>query len=570
MEGGGAYTNNKKRDETMKKKTILCVDDEKSVLESIKGQLWVEFAPDYNIEIAQSGEEALEVFMENLDEGYEIPIVISDQLMPNMKGDELLIQIHKLSPNTRKVLLTGHAGGKAVGNALNKANLYRYISKPWDKQDLILTVSEAIKSYDQQKTLQTIIEIGQHISSILDVKELLNTIIADTVKVTEAQRGFLFLYNKVNDELETKAKLNISNKELPDISMNIIKNVFKNDIEFLIVDDNSLANSNVRYKELINAGIKSILCVPLKHHNRLLGVCYLDNSLTGTYFTNNNLKFLKTFASQSAIAIENANIYKNLEKLVAERTVQLENKTKLLSEAYKELEAFSHRVSHDLKNPINAINSCRRLILSHDGDKLGSDSMRYMDYMKSSITRVFTIIESLLSLSKAQSNELEIKKVNLSEIVRHIADELKLSATDNNARFIIQEDVYVYADQKLISIALNNIIGNAWKYSGQDSYRLIEFGQTDTLRGQYPTDLKKHNKPHVIYFVKDNGIGFDMKWHDRIFRAFQRIENGNKFEGSGIGLATVVRIIERHNGYIWAESKPDKGSVFYFTIDMDD
>jgi signal transduction histidine kinase/FixJ family two-component response regulator len=553
----------------MNKKTILCVDDEKPVLDSLKDQLRKEFATDYNIEMAQSGDEAIEVFNELLDEGQDIPVVISDHLMPGMKGDELLIRLHELSPRTKKIMLTGHAGGKAIGNALNKANLYRYIAKPWDTEDLIITITEAIKSYNQQKALNTIIGIGQHITSILDIKELLRTIIVDAVRVTEAQRGYLFLLNKESKELEVKADLDTSDKELPNISMIIINKVFNTGKDYLIVDDNSLNDDNISYKELINSGIKSILCVPLRHHNRLLGVCYLDNSLTGTYFTSNNLEFLKTFASQAAIAIDNANVYENMENIITERTQQLENKTRELSKAYKELEAFSHRVSHDLKNPVNAINSCRRLILSKDEKSLSPDSIRYFDYMKDSIDHVFRIIESLLSLSKAQSNHMDIVKVNLSIIVKNIVKELQLSNTERKAQFIIQDDVYTMADENLISIALNNIISNAWKYSSELDKTVIEFGQTDELKGKVPSQIKK-DKPKTVYFVKDNGIGFDMKWHDQIFRAFQRIEIGKHYDGSGIGLATVVRIIERHDGYIWADSEPGKGSTFYFTLNKSD
>ena len=137
----------------MSKPTIVCVDDERIVLIGLETQLYHQFGRDYDIELAESGEEALEIFAELQEEGIEIPLVISDQIMPRMKGDELLIKIHAQYPKTLKILLTGQASAEAVGNAVNAANLYRYITKPWDSADLCLTVTEALRSYAQDKQL---------------------------------------------------------------------------------------------------------------------------------------------------------------------------------------------------------------------------------------------------------------------------------------------------------------------------------------------------------------------------------------------------------------------------------
>lgn len=137
----------------MNKQVIICVDDEIIVLDALREQLHNEFREDLLIEIAESGEEALEIFDEFTEEGYDIPLVIADFIMPQMKGDDLLALVHEKNPETRKVMLTGQATIEGVSNAVNKANLYRYISKPWDKSDLVLTIKEAIKSYNQSNTI---------------------------------------------------------------------------------------------------------------------------------------------------------------------------------------------------------------------------------------------------------------------------------------------------------------------------------------------------------------------------------------------------------------------------------
>ena len=137
----------------MNKQVIICVDDEIIVLDALREQLEKEFRDELLIEIAESGEEALEIYDEMIEEGYEIPLVIADFIMPKMKGDDLLAHVHEKNPETRKIMLTGQATIEGVSNAVNKANLYRYISKPWDKDDLVLTMREAIKSYNQSNTI---------------------------------------------------------------------------------------------------------------------------------------------------------------------------------------------------------------------------------------------------------------------------------------------------------------------------------------------------------------------------------------------------------------------------------
>lgn len=154
----------------MENGVIVCVDDERVVLNGLRAQLIREFSSNYSIEMAESGEEALELIKELLLDGKNIPIVITDQLMPGIKGHELLIEIHKLSPLTHTVLLTGQSNLEAVAQAVNFANLYRYLTKPWESQDLIMTIKEAIKSYTQTKQLEELkklLEIHSHLFSLI-------------------------------------------------------------------------------------------------------------------------------------------------------------------------------------------------------------------------------------------------------------------------------------------------------------------------------------------------------------------------------------------------------------------
>ncbi len=181
----------------MEQIVILCVDDERSVLNGLQAQLHREFGREYTVEVTQSGEESLELVQELIQDGLDLPIIISDQLMPGMKGDELLAQVHKLLPDTLKVLLTGHSDIKAISDAVNNANLYRYIEKPWDGQDLILTVKEAIKVYYINRELE-------------EKNKLLERHNMELEELVEERTGALIDEKKKSDEL----LLNILPKEV--------------------------------------------------------------------------------------------------------------------------------------------------------------------------------------------------------------------------------------------------------------------------------------------------------------------------------------------------------------------
>ena len=176
---------------------IICVDDEKLILDSLKGQLQHKFNSQCNLEIAESAEEALELLDELIEEEVEVPLVISDQIMPGMKGDELLVRINEISPRTNKILLTGQASAEAVGNALNKAKLYRYISKPWEEADLVLTAKEAIKSFYKDKTITE-----------------QNEALKKSVKELEKARDELEVYNtKLETLVEDRTRQVVDQKE---------------------------------------------------------------------------------------------------------------------------------------------------------------------------------------------------------------------------------------------------------------------------------------------------------------------------------------------------------------------
>lgn len=224
-----------------------------------------------------------------------------------------------------------------------------------------------------------------------------------------------------------------------------------------------------------------------------------------------------------------------------------------LKEANKELEAFSFSVSHDLRSPLRVVDGFSQVLLE--------DYAPYLDaYGKSCLTRIRTaaqrmgqLIDDLLKLSRITRSELNAAQVDLSAMAREIARLLKESTPEREAEFVIDADMTALGDASLLRIALENLLNNAWKFSAGRTPARIEVGQHESDSGK-------------VYYVADNGAGFDMAYSEKLFGAFQRLHNAKEFPGTGIGLATVQRIVSRHSGRVWAEAEPGKGATIYFTL----
>ena len=235
-----------------------------------------------------------------------------------------------------------------------------------------------------------------------------------------------------------------------------------------------------------------------------------------------------------------------LEQRVAERTAQLQA-------ANQELEAFSYSVSHDLRAPLRSIDGWSQALQEDYGANLDENGVQALERVRRETRRMGQLIEDLLKLSRLSRGEMEYTELDLSLMAERIVERLRESLAERKVEFTIQPGLSARGDLHLLEIALVNLFSNACKFSSQRGLALIEFGQTT-----------QNGRP--VYFIRDNGAGFDMAYAKNLFGAFQRMHSQTEFPGTGIGLATVQRIIHRHAGTIWAESKPEMGAVFYFTL----
>ncbi len=235
-----------------------------------------------------------------------------------------------------------------------------------------------------------------------------------------------------------------------------------------------------------------------------------------------------------------------LERRVAVRTEQLQA-------ANRELSAFAYSVSHDLRAPLRAINGFSGILLDEHAGKLDSDGRLALQRICEATCRMSELIDDLLSLSRLTQAQLRRVQVNLSEYAENTLHELHLSAPDREVTTNVVPGIVVEGDAALLRAAMENLLGNAWKYTARRPRAHIEFGE-QVVDGER------------IYYVRDNGAGFDMRYVDKLFGAFQRLHPQGQYQGHGVGLATVQRVIHRHGGRVWAEGEVDGGATFYFTL----
>ena len=235
------------------------------------------------------------------------------------------------------------------------------------------------------------------------------------------------------------------------------------------------------------------------------------------------------------------------------RTAELERANLELEIANSELLAFGYSVSHDLRAPLRSIDGFSKIIQEEYMHLLGEEAVDYFERIRKAAQRMGMLIDALLDLSRVSRTQLNCQSVNLSQLAQEVCRELQQATAQYQVKVDIEEDLLCRADPGLLRIVLDNLLGNAWKFSARSEQAQIRVGQ-----------MAQQDSP--VYFVRDNGVGFNMEQAGKLFSPFQRLHSAQEFPGSGIGLATVQRIIHKHGGKIWAQAKPQEGATFYFTL----
>ncbi|MEE3716335.1 GAF domain-containing protein [Tumidithrix elongata RA019] len=320
--------------------------------------------------------------------------------------------------------------------------------------------------------------------------------------------------------------------------------------------------------------VQANLVVPLLKGAHLWGLLCIHQCSAPRQWQAVEIDFIQQIANQLTIAIQQANLFNQLQAELVERqkaedrmveanaqlsmaNLELQRTSAQLEATNQELESFSYSVSHDLRAPLRAITGFSQILLEDYGDRFDDDCKDYFDRISRNIHRMEALIDDLLRLSRISRAEINYGKVDLSEMVREIAGDLQASQPQRVVEFLIEPKAIAYTDRNLTLVVLENLLQNAWKYTNRHATARIEFGMA--------TDIHQ-TLGQTTYFLRDDGAGFNMENSSKLFGAFQRLHSASEFPGTGIGLATVQRVIRRHGGKIWAEAAIEQGATFYFTL----
>jgi len=505
-------------------------------------------------------------------------------------------------------------GCKVKVNHLNV--LYQSVFSDQQTKNITSSIHSRTQSTDQTGTqsqsshpnsldFSTLIKSTQAISGELSLKALVAKVMQAILENAGAQNAALILESprgpiiearlKAQNTRESEYDINVQSIPLnnaTDLPISLIAYVLRTKTEQVLQSDsdkgiskNTATNNNTSTNSYASEAFiadpylqiqqpKSVLCIPVTYRDKLLGALYLDNKLTDRAFPQERFDIIKMLLAQAAISFENARLFNEVNELniglegkVQKRTAQLNqsnqqldksnqelnNAIKDLETANKALETFSYSVSHDLRSPLRMIKSFSSIIAEDYQNDLSPDAQMLFKKVIRGGEQMEELITGLLDLARLEQKSLKRGIVNLSDIAESIIANMREQAPQQQATVQIEAGIEVNGDRRMLYSVIENLLSNAWKYSSKSK-------KTDIIFGCKQIDNK------TVYYVQDQGAGFDMTHSEKLFATFQRLHSAKQFAGTGVGLATVKRIVEKHGGKIWAESEIGQGAVFYFTL----
>jgi signal transduction histidine kinase len=435
----------------------------------------------------------------------KIDLVLLDVMMPKMSGFEVLEKL-RADKKTRLIPVVMVTVLKETADRVKalEAGCDDFISKPFDKHELLAR----IKSLLRIKSLHDEVdEARDYAEAIVETVREPLIVLSKDLHVITTNHAYYRVFKATPDAIE-----NVYFYDLQNGRWNIPR--LRNLLEDILEKSTTFNDFEVDY-EVPDVGRRVLLL--------------------------NARRIDREGVELILLALEDITARRLAEENVKKLNTDLQHNLDELAFANKELEAFSYSVSHDLRNPLNRILGFSDVLLEGYSDELDDEGKDHLNRVIKNATRMNRIMDDLLHLSRISRHGVQRQDVDLSKLAASVVTEL-------------QEGIAAFADAKLIEVALSNLLGNAWKFTSKTKNARIQFGTFE-------------QEGKIVYYVKDNGAGFDQSFSEKLFLPFHRLHSEEEFEGTGIGLATVQRIIHRHGGKVWAEGEPGKGAMFYFTLD---
>jgi signal transduction histidine kinase len=408
------------------------------------------------------------------------------------------------------------------------------------------------RKYDMQKELQAFI---YEISELKGLDELVNKLQTTIASILYTEKTSLILFDVKAEGLNASLVYNLPSPFEIVRHHDFLKWLEReNDIvgmDFIDYDP-TYAEIRERGKNYF-ADVQGRLVVPLVHNEKLLGLLNLDQKSNLKSYTDIDLEFLFTLKIEVSIALSNALLYADVRKM----SDALQESGRKLTARVKEMEAFTYTISHDLRAPVRALLGYSGILVEEYKDKLDAEGIRIVKVLQQESDYIGNLIDDLLSFSRVGHGEINRVQIDMNGLVRTVVDQLRRLTPARSITVNTLDLPPVLGDPVLLHHVFTNLISNAFKYTSKNKEAVVTIGSQALPR-------------ELVYFVADNGVGFDMRYVGKLFSVFQRLHTADEFPGNGVGLAIVHRIIQKHKGRVWAESTLNEGATFYVALPKDE
>jgi PAS domain S-box-containing protein len=422
-----------------------------------------------------------------------------------------------------------------LASAVVNARLYEYINR-------------------RQRYLGTMRRVTQRAIPERRLNVFIQTAVETLAQEFAYEFAAIFLVDYEAGEIRVGAFVDVERRELSSLSVAIDKGILGWVVqhrESYFCADSTQDAIYIPPPNLANIP-RSVVAVPIMQYSKVIGLLVVRQAGANS-LSDLDLEIMSELATEVGLHMENIRLYVETQNNAAELERRVEERTSQLQTVNRELESFAYSVSHDLRAPLRSIDGYSQALLEDYETVLDKSGKHFLSRIRVSSQRMGQLIDDLLTLSRVTRREFRQQEVDLSAMAAEIIDVLRHQDTERAVAVVIEEAITASGDARMLRIVLENLLGNAWKFTKSRDTATIEF-----------TTLVENNS--TVYRIADNGVGFNMEYADKLFKAFQRLHGMNEFEGTGIGLATVKRVIDRHGGRIWFEAQEDAGATCYFTI----